>query len=81
MLKKSEEDGVQPLVDDIIDEHEEAGAILLKMRELTHDYAVPMDACNTYAKLFTYLQEMEKDLHTHIHLENNILLKKFDQRK
>ncbi len=54
-------------------EHDGAGRALRTMRELTHDYAPPADACTTYRALYTGLEELEKDLHAHIHLENNIL--------
>jgi len=54
-------------------EHDSAGTALARMRELTRDYTLPEDACNTYRGLFHGLQEMEADLHQHIHLENNIL--------
>ena len=54
-------------------EHESAGRALEAMREVTGNYAVPADACNTYRALFYGLQEMERDLHRHIHKENNIL--------
>ncbi len=54
-------------------EHESAGAALKRMRELTHDYALPEDACTSYRGLYAGLQELEADLHVHIHLENNIL--------
>ena len=45
------------------------------MREATNDYTVPDDACPTYLKVYRLLPELERDLHQHIHLENNILLK------
>lgn len=54
-------------------EHDNAGNALSEMRQLTHDYAPPEDACNTYRALFQGLLELEQDLHQHIHLENNIL--------
>ena len=54
-------------------EHDKAGNALAKMRELASDYALPADACNTFAALYDGLQAMESDLHEHIHLENNIL--------
>ncbi len=54
-------------------EHESAGQALRTMRELTRGYAPPADACATYRALYAGLEELEKDLHTHIHLENNIL--------
>ena len=36
----------------------------------------PADACQTYRVAFSMLQEFEQDLHTHIHLENNVLFPK-----
>ncbi len=80
MLKQQEEKEAEPLANTIIHEHEEAGEILLKLRKISNNYTLPSDACNTFAKLYRALQEMEDDLHTHIHLENNILLKKLDER-
>ena len=54
-------------------EHESAGQALAKLREVTHDYALPADACPTFSAMYEELQRMEADLHQHIHLENNIL--------
>ena len=54
-------------------EHEDAGAALLRLRELTHDYTVPAEACNTWQALWHGLAALESDLHHHIHLEHNRL--------
>ena len=54
-------------------EHDNAGAKLREMRSATNHYALPADACFSYATLFSALGEFEQDLHQHIHLENNIL--------
>ena len=54
-------------------EHDKAGEILRKMREITGDYAVPDGACPSFRALYFGLEELEKDLHRHIHLENNVL--------
>lgn len=54
-------------------EHERAGRALARMRVLTDNYQLPDDACPTFATLYEALEAMEKDLHEHIHLENNIL--------
>ena len=54
-------------------EHEHEGERLEKISALTNTYTPPADACNTYKVTYAMLQEFEKDLHTHIHLENNIL--------
>jgi regulator of cell morphogenesis and NO signaling len=54
-------------------EHESAGRALARMRTLTRDYTPPADACTTYRALLDGLAYLERDLHQHIHLENNIL--------
>ena len=54
-------------------EHDDAGDALRQMRAATNDYALPAHACATYKALFQSLQDLEADLHMHIHLENNIL--------
>jgi regulator of cell morphogenesis and NO signaling len=54
-------------------EHDTAGAALHRLRELTKDYAVPADACAAYKQMLIGLAGLESDLHTHVHLENNVL--------
>jgi regulator of cell morphogenesis and NO signaling len=73
-------DEIGRLTLDIIKEHEAAGEILSELRRVTKDYSLPEDACGTYQRVYVMFEEMEKDLHQHIHLENNILLKEYDQR-
>jgi regulator of cell morphogenesis and NO signaling len=58
------------------DEHDHAGRCLEQIRTLSHNYAPPADACTTYRLSFAALQAFEKDLHQHVHLENNILFPK-----
>jgi len=54
-------------------EHNEEGERFRKMRALSNDFTPPEEACNTYRVMYALLNEFEQDLHTHIHLENNIL--------
>jgi regulator of cell morphogenesis and NO signaling len=54
-------------------EHESAGGALARIREITNNFEVPEYACVTYRALMSGLDELERDLHLHIHLENNIL--------
>ena len=54
-------------------EHDSAGYALRTMREISHGYVAPSDACVSYQTLYKALAELEADLHQHIHLENNIL--------
>jgi regulator of cell morphogenesis and NO signaling len=57
-------------------EHREAADELLLIRELTHGYTVPDDGCTTYRVCMHELQAFERDLHRHVHLENNVLFPK-----
>ena len=54
-------------------EHDNAGEQLRNIRQVTGNYTIPDDACQSYKMLFSALVEFEQDLHQHIHLENNIL--------
>ena len=54
-------------------EHDDAGALLAKIRSLTGDFDPPETACPSYRRLYSGLEGFEQDLHRHIHLENNIL--------
>jgi regulator of cell morphogenesis and NO signaling len=54
-------------------EHDSAGNALRAMREASHGYCAPDDACVSYQTLYKALAAFEADLHQHIHLENNVL--------
>jgi regulator of cell morphogenesis and NO signaling len=54
-------------------EHDSAGELLVRLREITSDYALPEDACASYRSLYERLARAEADTHLHIHKENNVL--------
>lgn len=54
-------------------DHEDAGALLASIRELSDGFTAPAGACPSYRGLYHSLAEFESDLHRHVHLENNIL--------
>jgi regulator of cell morphogenesis and NO signaling len=54
-------------------EHDEAGRALARMRDLTGGYTPPEWACPTFRGLYYGLAELEREMHVHVHLENNIL--------
>ena len=54
-------------------EHQEVGDALRLIRELTRGYAAPEDGCTTYGITMAELRQFERDLHRHVHLENNVL--------
>ncbi|MTI40448.1 iron-sulfur cluster repair di-iron protein [Fulvivirga lutimaris] len=60
----------------MLHEHDTAGDILKHIKVLTNSYRLPEDACTTFIAFYRLLEEFEKDLYRHIHLENNILFPK-----
>lgn len=57
----------------MLEEHDAHGQNLELFRQLTDGYVAPSHACNTYRAMLQGLEEMEQDLHRHIHLENSVL--------
>lgn len=62
-------------------EHDSAGELLARLRQLTGDYTPPADACTSYQAMLAGLAELEGDLHLHIHKENNLLFPMALQRE
>jgi regulator of cell morphogenesis and NO signaling len=67
------EAGIAEAIATLMVEHERAGELLTKLRELTVGYATPSDGCASYRGLYDGLAELERDTHLHVHKENNIL--------
>lgn len=66
----------KPLEEVIQKEHETTGSNLNKLRTITNNYAPPANACIAHKVTFAKLNELDKDLVQHIHLESNILFPK-----
>jgi regulator of cell morphogenesis and NO signaling len=60
-------------IDAMIADHENAGAILSAIRARTNGYKAPENGCATFRAAYRALEDFERDLHWHVHLENNIL--------
>jgi regulator of cell morphogenesis and NO signaling len=59
------------------DDHLVVGGELQDIRALAGDYVVPAWACTTVRALWAALEELERDVHRHVHLENNVLMPRF----
>lgn len=60
-------------IEDMLHDHDEVGAGLARLRELTAGYEPPGDACNSYRAMLDRLRTLEVDIHRHVHEENNVL--------
>lgn len=54
-------------------DHDKTGDELRTLRALTKNFTPPTAACASWRGLYHAMEELEADLHRHIHLENNIL--------
>lgn len=57
----------------MLQEHDDHAASLRRTRQLTADFTLPAEACSTWRALYLGLEQLERDLMDHIHLENNVL--------
>jgi regulator of cell morphogenesis and NO signaling len=64
---------VRSMLPQLTRDHMKAGFLLRDLRTLTSDYTPPPGVCPTFRTLFAGLESFERDLHRHVHLENNIL--------
>jgi regulator of cell morphogenesis and NO signaling len=67
---------VESPIQAMIHEHEAAGALLAQMRAATNNFTPPPGACPTLVGLMDGIDAFERDLHRHVHLENNLLFPK-----
>ncbi len=63
----------------MMQEHEIAGEMMEQIRKLTNEFTPPEDACTTFRIVLMELQDFEKNLHMHVHLENNLLFPMTEQ--
>jgi len=59
------------------EEHLAVGKLLERMRELTDAFTSPTWACNSYRTLMGELEHIEGDTLTHVHVENHVLMPRF----
>jgi regulator of cell morphogenesis and NO signaling len=57
----------------MMEEHDVAGELCAQIKKLSAGYQPPEGACPSYRGLYAGLQDFERDLHQHVHLENNVL--------
>ena len=67
---------IKIILEDLINDHEDTGQLLNVMNQLTSDYQTPEEACGTWKLVYQRLQNIERQTHQHVHLENHVLFKK-----
>lgn len=57
----------------MLTDHDRGAAFLRKLDELTHHYQAPPEQGNALKVTYAAMRELEKDLHAHLALENDVL--------
>lgn len=58
-------------------DHEDVIEQLQGLARLTNDFVPPAGACTTWRALYALCREIDADLRDHMHLENNLLFRRF----
>lgn len=73
IVKEERKEKISRLIDQLEKDHEETGQILENLIDLTNNYAISDDMCDSYKALYIGLSKFDEDIRLHIHKENNIL--------
>lgn len=68
------------LLHELEDDHADVGGTLRALRELADGYRAETARCGTHGALLEGLAALERDLHQHIHEENNVLFPRIRAR-
>jgi len=79
-LSNNQINRLQEKITALQEDHDFEGESFRKVRALSNNYTTSEDACPTYRLTYQRLRDFEADLHFHVHLENNILFKKAQNR-
>ncbi|WP_337465218.1 hemerythrin domain-containing protein, partial [Acidaminococcus timonensis] len=61
------------LVQNLITDHTQAGDIIKEIETLTDHFTAPADACPTFKRTYSLLEELFNDIFVHIFKENSIV--------
>ncbi|RHF50346.1 DUF542 domain-containing protein [Mitsuokella multacida] len=69
------------LVQELENEHTGAGDIIKEIQELTDNFTPPADACPTFRRTYTVMEELFDDVFIHIFKENSIAFPEYAEQQ
>jgi regulator of cell morphogenesis and NO signaling len=64
-------------LESMLNDHYAVAKLLIRVRAASDDFLVPAWGCSSYRTLFSELEQLERDVFVHVHLENHILMPRF----
>lgn len=61
-------------------DHGDHGELLQRLEALTNDFTPPVEACRSWTALYLSAAKLSEDLMEHVHLENNVLFPRFEEK-
>ncbi|WP_411842439.1 iron-sulfur cluster repair di-iron protein ScdA [Salinicoccus sp. HZC-1] len=71
-----DDDALQEALQKLLDDHDGAGNILKRMRQIADGFQPPQGACGTYRLVYARLENLEKETFDHVHMENHVLFER-----
>lgn len=79
-LSKTDAEVIRAELSNMHDDHLEVKALLERVRVAADDFTLPDWACTSYTTLFRELEALESDVFEHVHLENHVLMPRFNAK-
>lgn len=79
VMRRQAADGLGVPISEMRHDHDDHGAFLEEVAQLTNDYTLPDGACRSWQALYAGAAQLRADLMEHIHLENNVLFPRFEK--
>lgn len=70
-------DGTLSWMEDLMADHVATGEVLHQLKKITNDFALPEDACPTFIKTYSLLNNLVNDIFLHVYTENSVLFPRY----
>jgi regulator of cell morphogenesis and NO signaling len=76
---RTDEGDTAALIEELEAEHEKAAKALATMRTVTDGFQPYEGACNSTRATLNAFEDLEREMHRHVHTENNVLFPRFQK--
>jgi regulator of cell morphogenesis and NO signaling len=78
-MRRQAHGGLDDPVAQMRHDHDDHGAHMRHLEDMTNGFAPPEGACRSWQALYVGTAKLTNDLMEHIHLENNVLFPRYEE--